>query len=92
MNNGIGAYRITTPSGAHGSAGTQAEPFSFSIAPTIARTPAPKVTIQKVAGETATIAVEYWQQGSDAILPEVLARLKATFPEANITVGATEGV
>ena len=39
LNNGIGACRITTPSGAHGSAGTQAESFSFSIALTIARTP-----------------------------------------------------
>ena len=57
------------------------EPF-----PSIAHTPAPKVTIHKVAGETATIGIEYWQRGHAAILPEVLARLRGAFPGANITV------
>ena len=39
LNKGIGACRMTMPRGAQGSAGTQAESFSFSIALTIARTP-----------------------------------------------------
>src|SRR6478735_4144924 len=39
----------------------------------IERTPAPKLSIQKVNGDTATLAVEYWQHGEGAPLPAVLA-------------------
>lgn len=55
----------------------------------IAHTPAPRVTIQGVNDGSSTVAVEYWQRGSAPILPDVLARLKEAFPEADIAVTAT---
>lgn len=58
----------------------------------IARTPAPKLTIQKVNGDTATLTVEYWQHGEGAPLTDVLARLKEVFPGAEITVSFVDGV
>ncbi len=58
----------------------------------IERTPAPKLSIQKVNGDTATLAVEYWQHGEGAPLPAVLAALRQTFPGADITVTLVDGV
>jgi small-conductance mechanosensitive channel len=58
----------------------------------IERKPAPKLTIQKVNGDSVTLAVEYWQRGAGAPLPAVLAKLKETFPEAEITVTFVDGV
>ncbi len=58
----------------------------------IERAPAPKLTIQKVNGDSATLAVEYWQRGEGAPLAAVLARLKETFPEADITVTFVDGL
>ncbi len=58
----------------------------------IERTPAPKLTIQKVNGESTTLAVEYWQRGDGAPLVAVLARLKETFPGADIAVTFVDGV
>lgn len=55
----------------------------------IDHTPAPRVTIKSVNNGASTLTVEYWQRGSAPILPAVLARLKETFPEADITVTAT---
>lgn len=58
----------------------------------IERTPAPKLTIQKVIGDIATLGVEYWQRGEGAPLPEVLATLREAFPGADITVTFVDGV
>jgi small conductance mechanosensitive channel len=58
----------------------------------IVRTPAPKVTIQKVNDGSATIGLEYWQRGAGANLSEVIARLKERFPAATITVMMADGV
>jgi small-conductance mechanosensitive channel len=58
----------------------------------IVRAPAPKVTIQKANEGTATIGVEYWQRGTGADLPDVIARLKERFPEALITVTMADGL
>ena len=58
----------------------------------IERKPAPKLTIQKVNGDSATLAVEYWQRSEGAPLPAVLAKLKETFPGADITVTFVDGV
>ena len=58
----------------------------------IARTPTPKLTIQKVNGDTATLTVEYWQRGAGAPLSAVLAKLRETFPGAEITVTYVDGV
>jgi small conductance mechanosensitive channel len=56
----------------------------------IERHPAPRVTIQKLNDDgTSTVAVEYWQRGDPAILPDVLDRLNAAFPEADIAILAT---
>lgn len=55
----------------------------------IEHAPAPKVTIQKVEDGATSIGVEYWQRGTAPILPDVLARLKGAFPEADITVVAS---
>lgn len=56
----------------------------------IERHPVPRVTIQKLNDDgTCTVAVEYWQRGSAPILPDVLARLKETFPDADIAIIAT---
>lgn len=60
--------------------------------PAIVQVPAPRVTIQKATDEQATIGLEYWQRGEGAALPEVLSRLKASFPDAMITVTARDGV
>ena len=54
-----------------------------------ARTPAPLVKIQSVEDGSATVTVDYWQRGAAPILPDVLASLRATFPEAKITVVST---
>jgi len=58
----------------------------------IERTPAPKLAIQKVSGDSATLAIEYWQRGEGAPLAAVLARLKETFPGAEIVVSFIDGV
>jgi small-conductance mechanosensitive channel len=58
----------------------------------IERTPAPKLTIQKVNGDTTTLAVEYWQHGAGAPLPAVLAALREAFPGADIAVTLVDGV
>jgi small conductance mechanosensitive channel len=58
----------------------------------IERKPAPKLTIQKVNGDSATLGVEYWQRSEGAPLPAVLAKLKETFPGADITVTFVDGV
>lgn len=58
----------------------------------IVRTPAPKLTIQKVNGDIATLGVEYWHRGEGAPLAAVLAKLKETFPEAEITVTFVDGM
>lgn len=58
----------------------------------IARTPAPKLTIQKVNGDAATLGVEYWHSGDGPTLAAVLAKLKETFPGADITVAYIDGV
>lgn len=58
----------------------------------IERTPAPKLTIQKVSGDVATLGVEYWQRGEGAPLPAVLATLREAFPGAEITVTFVDGV
>jgi small-conductance mechanosensitive channel len=58
----------------------------------IERTPAPKLTIQKVNDDSATLAVEYWQRGEGAPLSAVLAALKETFPGAEITVTFVDGM
>ena len=58
----------------------------------IERTPAPKLTIQKVNGDNATLAVEYWQRDEGAPLAAVLAKLKETFPGSDITVTFIDGV
>jgi small conductance mechanosensitive channel len=55
----------------------------------VARTPAPLVKIQSVEDSSATVTVDYWQRGAAPIVPEVLASLRATFPEAKITVVST---
>ncbi|HET8631184.1 MAG TPA: mechanosensitive ion channel domain-containing protein [Thermomicrobiales bacterium] len=52
----------------------------------IDRAPAPQITIQTVEDGHATVAVDYWQRGVAPILPDVLARLKAAFPAAKITI------
>jgi small-conductance mechanosensitive channel len=57
----------------------------------IERTPAPKLTIQKVNGDTTTLSVEYWQHGEGAPLSAVLARLRETFHGADITVTFVDG-
>ena len=58
----------------------------------IERAPAPKVTIQRVNDDsTKTVALQYWQRGNEPILPDVLARLKDVFPEADITIKPTAG-
>ena len=58
----------------------------------IEHTPAPKLAIQKVSGDSATLAIEYWQRGEGAPLAAVLARLKETFPGAEIVVSFIDGV
>lgn len=58
----------------------------------IERAPAPKLTIQKVNGDSATLAVEYWERGAGAPLPAVLARLRETFPGAEIAVTFAGGL
>jgi len=58
----------------------------------IERIPAPKLAIQKVSGDSATLAIEYWQRGEGAPLAVVLARLKETFPGAEIAVSFIDGV
>jgi small conductance mechanosensitive channel len=58
----------------------------------IERTPAPKLTIQKVNGDTTTLAVEYWQHGAGAPIPAVLAKLREALPGAEITVTFVDGV
>jgi small conductance mechanosensitive channel len=55
----------------------------------VARTPAPLVKIQSVEDGSATVTVDYWQRGAAPILPDVLASLRAAFPEAKITVVST---
>ena len=47
------------------------------------------MTIQKVNDDgTSTVAVEYWQRGAAPLLPDVLARLKEVFPQADITIAS----
>lgn len=58
----------------------------------IVHTPAPKLTIQKVTGDLATISLDYWQRGKDVPLSEVLVRLQERFPDATITVTSRDGV
>lgn len=58
----------------------------------IVHIPAPKLTIQKVTDDLATIGLDYWQRGEDVVLTEVLGRLQDRFPEATITVTAADGV
>lgn len=60
----------------------------------IDRTPSPLLKIQSLDDGIATVVVDYWQRGTAFILPDVLARLKDTFPGAKITVlsGATPPV
>jgi len=55
----------------------------------VARTPAPLVKIESVEDGGATVTVDYWQRGAAPIVPDVLASLRATFPEAKITVVST---
>ncbi len=58
----------------------------------IEHAPAPKMAIQKVNDDgTKTVTVEYWQRGTAPILPDVLARLKDAFPDADITIKPTAG-
>lgn len=58
----------------------------------IERTPAPKLTIQKVSDDATTLTVEYWQHGEGAPLSAVLAKLRETFPGADITVTFVDGM
>ena len=58
LNTGSGACFITTDSGAHGSGGTHAEAFSFSIASTIARTPFSVDTIRGCSAATPSFISE----------------------------------
>lgn len=58
----------------------------------IARSPAPRVTIQKIDNGKATLGLEYWQRGADTALPEVIGRLRAALPDAAIAVTMADGV
>ncbi len=58
----------------------------------IVRTPAPKVTIQKLDNGKVTLGLEYWQRGTGTHLAEVIARLESAVPEATITVTMADGV
>ncbi len=60
--------------------------------PEIVQVPGPRVTIQKTTEELTTIGLEYWQRGVGAPLSAVVGQLRATFPDATITVTSTDGV
>lgn len=55
----------------------------------IEHSPAPRVKIQALDNGQATVAVDYWQRGDAPLLPQVLDRLRAAFPEAKITILAS---
>ena len=58
LKTGSGACFMTTDIGAQGSGGTQAEPFSFSMASTIARTPFSVETMNGVFARTCSFISE----------------------------------
>ena len=58
----------------------------------ILRNPAPKLTIQKMTDDLATIGLDYWYRGGDTPLNEVIEGLQDRFPQATITVTAAEGI
>jgi small-conductance mechanosensitive channel len=55
----------------------------------VAHTPAPKVLIQKVDAGSLTIAVEFWTRNGSATVPDILSRLQAVFPAAQMTITAS---
>lgn len=55
----------------------------------IERAPAPRVTIQAVETESVTIGIDFWQRGPVSVVPDLLPRLRAKFPEAKITILAS---
>jgi small conductance mechanosensitive channel len=73
--------------------GTLGRLIDEALAPfeAIVRTPAPRVTIQKVDDGLATIGLDYWQRGAGVPLPEVVARLQERFPDAAIALTRADG-